>query len=42
MDWGGGICIKYVDAVLREDLAPLTKHNMLTRSRESSGAPHRA
>ena len=32
------ICIKYVDAVLREDLAPLTEHNMLTWSRESSGA----
>ena len=34
------ICIKYVDAVLREDLAPLTEHNMLTLSQESSGAPH--
>ena len=33
------ISIKYVDAVLREDLAPLTEHDMLTRSRERALAP---
>ena len=30
---------KYVDAVLREDLAPLTEHMMLTRSQERALAP---